>query len=257
MAIKPSPEGRCRTAIKSANVTVSLAVYSVNRYRAFLKHFGGLETGFPARPKPNGLRPPAPTSFRPPISHSLRRIPLGNLWGLPGSRDGEALELGAARWRARHLYRCESRRNPAAHRGLQRASGSRQAPPRNRTFAYQMRIVCRIFFSWGVLSHKQTITGKRGRSRILPGSPSSGRSLPRAFRPGQGPSVRWAQGQSSGARAPALAPACPAPQRQLGFQRRPLPALCPSAAQPRPAQPGSISGRSQPWLKIGGHLTIH
>lgn len=36
----------------------------------------------------------------------------------------------------------------------------------------------------------------------LPGSPSSGRSLPRAFRPGRCPSVRWAQGQSSGVQAP-------------------------------------------------------
>lgn len=68
---------------------------------------------------------------------------------------------------------------------------------------------------------------------------------------GAGPELRRA-GPRPGSRGSASQP-------QLGFQRRPLPALCPSAAQPRPDQPGSISRRSQrlEWLKIGGHLTTH
>ena len=104
-------------------------------------------------------------------------------------------------------------------------------PPRSRTLTYQVRIVYRIFFSWGVLVSQPDKGGKRERSGTLPGYPNSGRSLPRAFRPGRCPSVRSAQGQSCGVQPPPLAPVGPDPQPQLGFRRRPLPALCQSAAQ--------------------------
>lgn len=196
----------------------------------------------------------------PPAPHSLRRIPLAGLGGFLGSQGGEAFEPEVARWRARplvrSLYRPESQRNPSARRGLQRASGSRQAPPRSGTFAYPDADCLRdLPFGrrGGVLSHNQTITEGKGRLGTLPRSPRSGRSLPRAFRPGRCPSGRSAQSQSSSVWAPApgsrgsrsSAPAqVPAPTPPCPLQER------------SPAQPRSVSGRSRPWLKIGGHLTI-
>lgn len=147
--------------------------------------------------------------------------------------------LGGARARSR-VYGSESWRSPGARWGLRRASGSRQAPPRSLTFAHQMRMVCGIFFAWEC-EGGFCLTTRQSRGKGAIRDPARVSKLweeppPRAFRPGRCPSVHLAQGQSSACGPPPLAPAGPAPQPQLGFLRRSLPALSRSAAQPSPAR---------------------
>lgn len=101
--------------------------------------------------------------------------------------------------------------------------------------AYQVRTVCRIFFPWRILGSQPDNRGKRERSGTLPGYPSSGRSLPCAFRPRRCPSVRSAQGQSSGVRPPPRGSggSCySAPARVRG----PTPSPPSTRAQPNPVQ---------------------
>lgn len=139
---------------------------------------------------PGPRHPPSPAH-----RHSLCRLPLargGVSRGSCAERRSDPRPLDGAR--ARTI--AQSQRSPGAHRSLQPASGSRQAPPKSRTFAYQTRTVCGIFFSRGVLVSQSENQGVKGRSEALPESPSSGRSLPSASLPGRWPCVCLAQSQS-------------------------------------------------------------
>lgn len=134
--------------------------------------------------KPTGPGPRRPPS--PALPTQLAQTPARPPRSLQGScaeRRSDPRPLDGAR--ARSI--AGSRRSPGAHRSLQPASGSRQAPPKSRTFAYQTRAVCGIFFSRGVLVSQSENHGVKGRSGTLPESPSSGRSLPSASLPGRWP----------------------------------------------------------------------
>lgn len=106
---------------------------------------------------------------------------------------------------ARLIYCPASQRSPGAHRGLQGASGSRLTPPKKRHLSV-LDVACLkdffLFHVGGVLVSQSDNQRKMGRSETMRGSPSSGRSLPPAFRPGRCPIVRPAQGQILGVRVP-------------------------------------------------------
>lgn len=149
-----------------------------------------------------------------------------------------------------------SQRSPGAHRGLQGASGSRLTPPKKRHLSVLDVACLRDFFLFhvgGVLVSQSDNQRKMGRSETMRGSPSSGRSLPRAFRPGRCPSVRPAQGQILGVRVPG-----PGSRRSRSSIPAWVPVPIPPCLLPKrsPAHTGQVSGHSRPRLKIGGHLTI-
>lgn len=107
---------------------------------------------------PDPRRPPSPAHPTQPEQTPPR--PPRSLQGSGAERRPDPRPLDGAR--ARSI--APSRRSPGAHRSLLRASGSRQAPPRSCTFAYQMRTVCRIFFSRG--GSGLTIRKSRGKGEI-------------------------------------------------------------------------------------------
>lgn len=89
-------------------------------------------------------------------------------------------------------------------------------------------------------------------TRRLPGkrseSPRSGRKLPRASRPGRCPSVRLAQGQSWGVRAPA--PGC------RGSSSSAAPARVPASFSPRPLFEGSPAQPSPARVRFSTFVTV-
>lgn len=152
-----------------------------------------------------------------------------------GSLCGAALGFTAARWRSLARSVAQHPRGVPARASALRAPG--RGPPRSGTFAYQMRIVWGMFFSWGVLVLRPDSRWGKGRSGILPGSPSSGRSLPRAFRPGRCPSVHSAQGQSSGEQAPT-------PGSRGSGSSAPARVPAPTPPRPLPEHPARIRFRT-------------
>lgn len=86
----------------------------------------------------------------------------------------------------------------------------------------------------GFWYHNQTIMGEKGRSGTLPGLQALGGASPVLSGLSDVRVSMWRKARAGACWPPPLAPADPAPQLQLGFRRRSLPARCPSAAQPNP-----------------------